>query len=109
MLPKTNYSLTPAAEKDNQFYLVQNKTSCIYNIFSSNRYLINLILDKLFQKKFVGTIVRPAVLNDQPASGKCRASNSGSVRKISRADLADFLVKQISDKSYIRQAISVTS
>ena len=55
------------------------------------------------------TIVRPAVLNDQPASGKCRASNSGSVRKISRADLADFLVKQISDKSYIRQAISVTS
>ena len=55
------------------------------------------------------TIVRAAVLNDKPASGKYRASNSGPVRKISRADLANFLVKQISDKSYIRQAISVTS
>ncbi len=55
------------------------------------------------------TIVRPAVLNDKPACGKYSASNSAPVRKISRADLADFLIKQVSDKSYIGQAISVTS
>ena len=55
------------------------------------------------------TIVRSAVLTDQPASGAYTASNTETVRRISRADLADFLVKQVTDTTYIQQAISITS
>lgn len=55
------------------------------------------------------TIVRSAVLTDQPASGAYTASNTETVRRISRADLTDFLVKQVTDTTYIQQAISITS
>jgi putative NADH-flavin reductase len=50
------------------------------------------------------TIVRSAVLTDQPASGDYIASNTSASGRISRADLADFLVKQVSDKTYMKQA-----
>lgn len=55
------------------------------------------------------TIVRAAILKDSPASGDYTASNSGKVKQIGRADLADFLVKQVSDSAYRKQAISITS
>ncbi len=54
------------------------------------------------------TIVRAAVLNDRPATGYA-ASNSSPAKRISREDLADFLVDQVSDSTYSRQAISVAS
>ena len=54
------------------------------------------------------TIVRAAVLNDRPAAGYV-ASNSNPAKRISREDLADFLVDQVSDSAYSRQAISVAS
>ena len=55
------------------------------------------------------TIVRAAILKDTPASGEYIASNSGKVKHIGRADLADFLVKHVSDSAYLEQAISITS
>ena len=55
------------------------------------------------------TIVRAAILKDDPASGHYTASNTVKVGNISRADVADFLVKQVGDEAYLRQAISVTS
>lgn len=55
------------------------------------------------------TIVRAAILKDNPASGVYTASNTGKVKNISRADVADFLVKQTSDSAYLKQAISITS
>ena len=55
------------------------------------------------------TIVRAAILKDDPASGNYTASNTGKVGHINRADVADFLVKQVGDEAYLRQAISVTS
>ncbi len=55
------------------------------------------------------TIVRAAVLTDKPASGSYTASNTAANRRISRADLADFLIKQVTDATYSREAISVTS
>jgi len=54
------------------------------------------------------TIVRAAVLNDRPASGYV-ASNSDPAKRISREDLADFLVDQVNDSAYSRQAISLAS
>ncbi len=55
------------------------------------------------------TIVRAAILKDNPATGDYTASNTGKVKNINRADLADFLVKQVSDSTYREQAISITS
>ena len=55
------------------------------------------------------TIVRGAILTDKPACGDYRADNAAKTGKIARADLADFLVKQVMDESYLRQAISVSS
>ena len=55
------------------------------------------------------TIVRAAVLKDDPASGRIVATNSGKVGHIGRADVAGFLVREANDKAYSRQAISITS
>ncbi len=55
------------------------------------------------------TLVRPGILNDEPASGRVVATNEGRIGRISRADLADFLVNTACEGTYSRQAISVTS
>ncbi len=55
------------------------------------------------------TIVRAAILKDEPASGNYTPGNTAKVGHISRADLADFLVRQVDDSTYMKQAISVTS
>lgn len=55
------------------------------------------------------TIVRAGILNDEPASGNVIASNTAKIGKISRADLAEFLVEQVMDGTYSRQVISVSS
>lgn len=55
------------------------------------------------------TIVRAAVLTDDPPSGDVTATNTGKVSRISRADLADFLVREAGEGAYRGQAISVTS
>lgn len=55
------------------------------------------------------TIVRAAILKDEPASGEYTASNTRPAGHINRADLADFLVRQVNDEAWRQQAISVTS
>lgn len=55
------------------------------------------------------TIVRAAVLKDEPASGDYTVSNTVKVGQINRADVADFLVNQVTETTYIKQAISMTS
>ena len=52
---------------------------------------------------------RAAILNDQPASGDYTAGNTGTVGRIGRAGLADFLVGQVKDDAWRKQAVSVTS
>ncbi len=54
------------------------------------------------------TIVRAAVLSDKPATGAVQASGTAKTTRITRADLADFLVKQLNDNSYSRRTISVS-
>jgi putative NADH-flavin reductase len=58
-------------------------------------------------------IARPGVLTDGPATGVYRVIGSDSKEKvgrpsISRADVADFLVKNLSDATYVRQAVGLT-
>lgn len=55
------------------------------------------------------TIVRAAILSDDPATGRTTATNTGKIVRIGRVDLAAFLVKEADERAYSRQAISVTS
>lgn len=58
------------------------------------------------------TIVRPGALTDGPLTGSYRHSFSSSDRtislQISRADVADFILKQLSDQSSLYQAPSLS-
>jgi uncharacterized protein YbjT (DUF2867 family) len=57
------------------------------------------------------TIVRPTVLNDKPARGNVRAMidlsgiHGGA---ISRADVADFVVRQVTEKAFLRKTPLIT-
>lgn len=76
-------------------------------------FLRNIFADKELQEKLVREsslewiIVRPAMLNDGPRTGKYRAgfaTDDHSIkRKISRADVADFMLKQATDNTYLRK------
>ena len=77
--------------------------------------LRNIYADHTAQEKLVRespldwTIVRAAILSDGPASGRYTADNARRVGRISREDLAHFLVAQVQDETHRKQAISVTS
>jgi putative NADH-flavin reductase len=56
------------------------------------------------------TIVRPAQLTDGPRTGDYRLASHYSLphgNQISRADVADFLVKQIESSVYSRQGVAI--
>lgn len=75
--------------------------------------------DKVRQEKRIEesdvdwVIVRPAVLTNGSASGSYRhGTNVGNFilsRRISRADVADFMLKQLTDDSNIGKAVGLTS
>ncbi len=74
--------------------------------------LRNIFEDKELQERIVREsgldwiIVRPAMLNDGLRTGKYRAGFSASdkiMRKISRADVADFMLKQAASNDFLRQ------
>jgi len=54
------------------------------------------------------TIVRPAAFTDGPATGRYRHGFTATAKdltlKISRADVADFMLRQLTDDSYLRRA-----
>jgi putative NADH-flavin reductase len=58
------------------------------------------------------TIVRLTMINNKPKSGKIRAGyvGRGDVGTwISRADVADFMLKQVQDMRYLRQALTISN
>jgi putative NADH-flavin reductase len=58
------------------------------------------------------TIVRLTMLNSNPKSGKVKAGYVGKGEVgtwISRADLADFLLRQVQDTKYLRQAPAISN
>jgi len=76
-----------------------------------------LFADKLRQEALIEesdcdwVIVRPAVLNNAAPRGKYRhAHNLGNfiwTNRIARADVADFMLEQLTDDSYIGSAVAV--
>jgi len=59
------------------------------------------------------TIVRPAAFTDEPKSGGYRhgfASNDQKLTfKISRADVVEFLLRQLTDRTYLRRPVGISS
>jgi hypothetical protein len=58
------------------------------------------------------TIVQLALLNNKPKSGKVKVGyvGTGEVRThISRADIADFMLKHIGDTKYLREAPAISN
>jgi uncharacterized protein YbjT (DUF2867 family) len=58
------------------------------------------------------TIVRPVGLSDEPATGDYRVSMDGSIpaktSRVSRGDVAGFMVKSLETESYVRRAVVIT-
>lgn len=58
------------------------------------------------------TIVRPLSLTDQPYTGKYREAKKGipeKGRSISRADVADFIIRAITDEQYQHQSVALSN
>ena len=85
------------------------------------RIIMNLMLKRIFQAKEEQerlikasstdwTIVRPSGLTDEPRTGAYRHGVDTSVtgKRIARADVADFVLHQLTDAAYIRKAPWVT-
>ena len=71
-----------------------------------------MFADKVIQEQLIRQsgldwiTVRPAKLTDDPRTGKYRAGvplSMGLFASISRADVADFLLKQASDDTYLHR------
>lgn len=57
-------------------------------------------------------ILRPAILNDEPATGNVRVFPVGSgekAHKITRADLAAFMLAQLSSNEHLHQAVTIAN
>jgi putative NADH-flavin reductase len=79
--------------------------------------LRNIFEDKELQERIVREsgldwiIVRPAMLTDGPRTGKYRAGFSASdkiARKVSRADVAEFMLKQTTSNEFLRQTPGIS-
>jgi putative NADH-flavin reductase len=87
------------------------------------RIFIRLLLQDIYRDKEVGeatlrasgldwTLVYPAALVDGAATGHYRAGERLSLSgfpRIARADVADFLLTQIDDTTYVRRCVLISS
>jgi putative NADH-flavin reductase len=65
---------------------------------------------EIFKSGLDWTIVRPPILRDGPRTGGYRLSTAGAPQggwRVSRADLADFIVRELPRKDYIHQALVI--
>ena len=53
-------------------------------------------------------IVRPGGLSDDPATGNYRLGHDVRAGRVSRADVAAFVLTQLSDDAYLRQAVGIS-
>lgn len=89
------------------------------------RILIGTLLKDMYDDKNAGddelrrsggridwTIVYPVTLTNGPRTGRYRAGERLELRgvpKISRADVAEFMVKQVDDMTYVRKGVLLSS
>jgi uncharacterized protein YbjT (DUF2867 family) len=79
-----------------------------FQIFLGRAYDDKSVQERLIQESALDwTIARPGVLTGGPQTGSYKILAEASRWRngiVSRSDVADFLVRQIADRTYIRQA-----
>ena len=90
----------------------------LYNYILIPLFLRGLFADKEVQEKIIKdsmldwVIVRPGALTNGPPRGICRAGMDIGhwffTVRISRADVADFMLKQLTDNTYLRKTPGVS-
>ncbi len=87
------------------------------------RIFMRLLLQDIYRDKELGeatlrasgldwTLVYPTGLTDGPATGPCLAGEHLSLRgfpRIARADVADFLLTQIDDTTYLKKGVLISA
>jgi len=96
----------------------QRQFGLLYKIIIFPLILRNMFRDKAIQERYImqstldWVIVRPAVLTNGPRTGVYRnefsAADTSIKAKISRADVADFMLKQLTDNTYVHKAPSLS-
>ena len=96
----------------------QRQLGLLFNIIIIPLCLRNMFQDKEIQERYImqstldWVIVRPAVLTNGPRTGVYRSEFSATDKsikaKISRADVADFMLKQLTDDTYVHKASSLS-
>ena len=96
----------------------QRQLGLLYNIIIMPLLFRNIFQDKEIQERYImqstleWVIVRPAVLTNGSRTGVYRSefsSTDTSIKaKISRADVADFMLKQLTDDTYVHKTPSLS-
>jgi len=96
----------------------QRQFGLLYKIIIFPLLLRNMFQDKEIQERYIRqstldwVIVRPAVLTNGPRTGVYRSEFSATDKsikaKISRADVADFMLKQLTDDTYVHKTPSLS-
>jgi uncharacterized protein YbjT (DUF2867 family) len=90
----------------------RNQGGCLYDL-GFNLFLGRVYDDKNIQEHLIRssdlawTIARPVILTDRPATGRYRVALDPADWRpgtIARADVADFLVKQVASDAFLRKA-----
>ena len=90
----------------------RNQGGCLYNL-GFNAFLGRVYDDKNVQEHLIRsselawTITRPVILTDRPATHRYRVALDPAdwgPGTVSRADVADFLVKQVASEEYLHKA-----
>jgi putative NADH-flavin reductase len=123
-------NVIPAMEKQNIRRLIISSTLSLSDPDDlpdfKSRVLINLVklINRAVYEEIISvgkvvrssnldwTIIRLPLLNNNPKSGKVKVGYLGRKEvglKISRADIADFMLKQVQDKKYIRKAPAISN
>ena len=83
-------------------------TMLLGNVLKDHRNAV----EEIKKNKLVYTIARPLSLTDHPYTGKYREAKTGipeKGRSISRADVADFIIRAMTDEQYLQQSIALSN
>jgi putative NADH-flavin reductase len=96
--------------------ILGNDAGFLYDKILIPLYLRETFKDKIRQMKIVQesnldwVIVRPTTLTDSPKTGRYRVTMDKPLsRSVPRADVADFMLKLLTDKQYDRQMPAIAS
>ncbi len=94
----------------------QAQSPLLFRLFVLPTFLRGSTADKAAMEREIAqggipyVLVRPAVLNDQPAVGAVRVlAGTAKARQLTRADLASFIIEQLTTDTHLNQNITIAN